>query len=187
MSSFTTPIILKPRFSKRFALVLMILHSGALLMLLPLTFPLTYKWAIVIKLFMGLFVLASALHTTRRYLLFLNHPFYGCTLHYDEYNDCIRVQSQLGQPAKIVSGSYSHLQLIVLRLKKISNSKVDTLIIFPDAVNTQTFRQLRVHLRHANECVSGKWSIEMIIKCHVGLSNTDAPNTRTTNSSTEGR
>jgi len=142
MSTFTTPLRLELRFSKRFALILTILHSGALLLLLPITLPI--KFALVIKLSIGLLILASALHTTRRHLLLTDHPLYGCTLHYDEDSGCLRVKLQSGIEAKIAPGSYSHPQLVILRIEKN-----DALIIFPDALDMQTFRHLRVHLRHA--------------------------------------
>jgi len=142
MSTFTTPLCLEPRFSKRFALILTILHSGALLLLLPITLPI--KFALLIKLSIGLLVLASALHTTRRHLLLIDHPLYGCTLRYDEDRRCLRVQLQSGIEAKMASGSYSHPQLVILKIEKN-----DALIIFPDALDMQTFRHLRVHLRHA--------------------------------------
>jgi len=142
MSTFTTPLCLEPRFSKRFALTLTILHSGALLLLLPITLPI--EFALVMKLSIGLLVLASALHTTRRHLLLIDHPLYGCTLHYNEDSRCLRVELQSGIEAKIASGSYSHPQLVILKIEKN-----DALIIFPDALDIQTFRHLRVHLRHA--------------------------------------
>jgi hypothetical protein len=65
------------------------------------------------------------------------------------YDDGMRVQLQSGIKARIASGSYSHPQLVVLRIER--NGKVDTLIIFPDALDVQSFRHLRVHLRHADE------------------------------------
>ncbi len=143
MSSFISPLCLKPRFSKRFALILTILHCGALLLLLPITLPI--EFALVIKLFIGLLVLASALHTSRRHLLLIDHPLYGCILHYDEDSGCLRVVLQSGFKAKMASGCYSHPQLVILRVEK----KNEPLIIFPDALDMQTFRHLRVHLRHA--------------------------------------
>lgn len=149
MSDFTTPLCLEPRFSKRFALVLMVTHSGALLLLLPLALPFALEIALMVKLCIGLLVLGSALYTTRRHLLLINHPSYGCILHYDEDKSCIRVQLKSGQEAQIASGSYSHPQLVVLRIK----GQFDALIIFPDALDVQTFRLVRVHLRHADDPV----------------------------------
>lgn len=146
LSNFTTPIRLEPRFSIRFALVLIGIHNGALLLLLPLTLPLTYELALAAKFGIGFLVLTSAWHTARRHLLFYNHPLYECILYYDDISHDIRVRLKSGQETKIASGSYSHSQLVVLRLQGVTDG--NALIIFPDALDMQTFRQLRAHLRH---------------------------------------
>ncbi len=110
--SLRTDVIIKPRFSKRFALMLMIMHSGALLLLLPLTLPLAL--ALAVKLVLGLLVLASAWYTTHRYLLLIKHPLDGCVLHCEPKWHWIELKS--GEIGKIASGSYSHPLLVVLRL-----------------------------------------------------------------------
>ena len=145
-----TSINLKPNFSKRFAIALMIVHNGALLILLVLTLPFDYSFSLVIKLCIGLLVVANAFYDVRYHLLFLKHPLYDCNVYHDEINNCTMVRLYSGKQAKIVSGSYSHPLLVVLRLKTIENSKVNTLIIFPDAIDTQIFRRLRVYLRYAS-------------------------------------
>jgi hypothetical protein len=147
MSNFTAPICLEPRFSKRFAFVLMVMHGGALLLLLPLTLPLGVESALVVKLCIGLLVLASALHTLRRHLRLINHPLFRCILRYDETLGCIRAQLKSGQETRIASGSYSHPQWVVLKLDGFG----DALIIFSDALDVQTLRWLRVHLRYADD------------------------------------
>lgn len=148
MSDFTAPLRLKPRFSKRFALILIVTHGGALLLLLLITLPFSIELVLVIKLCIGLLVLASTLHTTRRHLLLINHPLFRCVLYYDEYECCIRVQLQSGKEIPIASSRYIHPQLVIFR---VENSHIDALIIFPDALDVQTFRQMRVHLRHADD------------------------------------
>lgn len=148
MSDFTTPLYLKPCFSKRFTIILIILHCGALLWLLLLKLPLRFELVLVIKLSLGFLILTSAFFTTRQHLLLINHPLYGCILTYDENTQGIKVQLQSKTEAKIVPGSYNHPQLVVLRLKNVENGKINTLVIFPDALDVQIFRQLRVHLRH---------------------------------------
>ena len=140
MSDFAVPIILKPNFSKQLALVLMILHNGALLLLFTLTVS---SWT---KFGMGLSILASSWYTTRRYLLFINHSLYGCMLFYDQRYHCIRIKLRSGQESQLATGSYSHPRLVILRVKDCSNA----LVIFADALDPHTFRHLRVHLRHAN-------------------------------------
>ncbi|RKZ41090.1 MAG: hypothetical protein DRQ49_06285 [Gammaproteobacteria bacterium] len=140
---------LEPRFSKRFAIILTIQYCGALLCLLALTLPLTAQLALCVKFCIGFLVLASTFFTIRRDLLLINHPLYGCVLVYDEDTNDIKVQLQSKTKAKIAPGSYSHPQLIVLRLKHQEKSQTDALVIFPDALDIQTFRQLRVFIRHS--------------------------------------
>ncbi|MCK5717118.1 MAG: hypothetical protein KAH77_06460 [Thiomargarita sp.] len=131
MSHFTNPLHLKPRFSKRFAVILMGIHGGALLLLLPLMLPLT------VKVLIGILILASARYTSRKHLQYIHHPLYGCMMHYET-----GIQLITGKMAEI-SDSYSHPQLVILSVQG------HALIIWKDALDVQTFRQLRVHLRHA--------------------------------------
>ncbi|MDM8557548.1 protein YgfX [Candidatus Parabeggiatoa sp. HSG14] len=146
MSNFTIALCIKPRFSKRFALVLIIIHCGALLLLPFLALPFTLEFALVVKLCIGLLVLVSALYTTHRHLRSINHPFFGCILRYDEKKRCFRVQLKSGEETHIAYGSYSHPLMVVLRFK----GKMGSLIIFSDALDAQTFRQLRVLIKHAD-------------------------------------
>ena len=134
MSNFTTLLPLKPRFSKRFAFVLMGLHGGSILLLLPLVLP------IFVKLFLGLLVLANALHASRKHLHLINHPLYGCILSPNQ-----EIQLHSGQKAKMASSTYSHPQFVVLTVLG------ETLILWKDALDIETFRHLRVYLRHAKK------------------------------------
>ena len=129
---------LKPRFSKRFALVLIILHCGALLLLLPLTLPVEFA---IVKLGLGFLVLLSALQTIRQHLLLIN-PFKVQLQKTSASND-------VQKTALIASGSYFHPQLVVLRLENVENGEINTVIFFPDALDVETFRRLR--LLHLNK------------------------------------
>lgn len=137
MSRFSAPLLLKPHFSKRLAGILALLHSGSLLLILPLRLPLA------IKLILTLSVLLSAIQTTRRHLFFINHPLHGCAL----YDDLVWLPTE--QQANILPSTYIHPQLVVLRVRLAENHKAYFLILFPDALDKQTFRRLRVYLRHA--------------------------------------
>jgi len=141
MSNLTNVLRLEPRFSKRFALILIIIHTGALLLLLPLALP------IIVKLCIGLLILASSRYVSQKHLLLIKHPLYGCILYYDHSMCCLRLKLQSGEERLIASGSYSHPQCIVLRV----TGENEALIIFPDALDEHIFRQLRVLMRHAND------------------------------------
>jgi hypothetical protein len=138
MSQFPSTLLLEPHFSKRLAGILALLHSGSLLLLLPL------RLSLAIKLILALSVLLSAIQTTRRHLFFINHPLHGCVLH----NDSVWLPTE--QRADILPSTYIHPQLVVLRVKLAENNKAYFLILFPYALEKQTFRRLRVYLRHAN-------------------------------------
>jgi toxin CptA len=139
MSHFSPPLRLEPHFSKRLAGILALLHSGTLLLLLPL------RLSLAIKLILALCVLFSAIQTTCRHLFFINHPLHGCTLRDDS------VELPTKQRADILPSTYIHPQLVVLRVRLAENhNKAYFLILFSDALDKQTFRRLRVYLRHAN-------------------------------------
>ncbi len=140
MSYLTNVLRLEPHFSKRFALILIIIHAGALLLLLPLVLP------IAVKLCLGLLVLASSQHVSHKHLLLIKHPLYGCILYYDHSMRCLRLKLQSGEERLIASSSYSHPQCIVLKI----TGEIEALIIFPDALDEKIFRQLRVLMRHAS-------------------------------------
>lgn len=137
MTYFTTSIHLKPCFSKRLAVLLSVMHGGACLLLF--LFPLTLSGLLKGSLF--LLIGASAWHCLRLHVLLLSHPLRECVLH----RDTLWLPS--GDSARILNSSYFHSQLIILRAQ-LSNGKVCSLIILPDAVSAETFRHLRVRLRH---------------------------------------
>ncbi len=130
---------LKLRFSKRFALVLIILHCGALLLLLPLTLPVDFA---IVKLGLGFLVLLSALQTIRQHLLLIN-PFKV------QLQKKTSASNDVQKTALIASGSYFHPQLVVLRLENVEKGEINTVIFFPDALDVETFRRLR--LLHLNK------------------------------------
>ncbi|MCK5718582.1 MAG: hypothetical protein KAH84_01395 [Thiomargarita sp.] len=141
MSVFTTTLILQVYFSKRLAILLLILHGGTILLLIPLTI----EFVLFIKLGLGVLIVGNAIFLVRRHLLFINHPLYKCRIIYNEKIKAIQIFSFTGHSVKIIS-AYSHPQLVILRCR-INNNKVN-LIIFADAIDVCTFRQLRVYLRH---------------------------------------
>jgi len=142
MTTFTEPLTLKPHLSTRFALVLFLIHGGALLILIPLTF------SIIGKIILGSLVVISAYHTTSLYLLFINHPLYACTFIYDNKQRCLKLDLKSGQWATL-NNCYVHPQWIVF---SILESK-ESMIIFADALEPEQFHQLRVYLQHANVCL----------------------------------
>lgn len=136
MSPLSAPLHLKPHFSKRLALFLGIIHLSALMLiyLLPLS------W--VIQLGIGVLVMANAIHGLSCQAQ--RHPLYGCVLHHDT----VRLSS--GESARIAAQSYVHPQLVILRVI-LETGRTESLVLFADALEPQTFRHLRVRLRHPYE------------------------------------
>lgn len=135
MSAFTAPIYIEPRFSKRFAWSITVLHLGALFCLLPLTLSWTVKMGI------GVGILLSAYQTTRKHLWLIDNPLCYCVL----CKDSIWLSTE--KEVQISPSSYIHPQLVVLRV--LESGKTHCLILFPDALDEATFRRLRVRLRYA--------------------------------------
>ncbi|MBE9562226.1 MAG: hypothetical protein IMF12_05110 [Proteobacteria bacterium] len=81
-------------------------------------------------------------------MLYINHPLYGCILYYDEILHCIKVRLKSGKEVKIAHNNYSHPELVILKI----DGYFDRLIIFKDSLDINTFRYLRVYLRHSNIC-----------------------------------
>ena len=136
------PLTLKPRLSRRFTLILLFIHCGALLVLIPLTF------SIWLKIILGALVLISAYHTSRLHLLFINHPLYGCTFSYDNKQRCLKIDLKSGQWATLNS-CYVHSQWVVFSVQE----QKESLIIFADTLEPMQFHQLRLYLRHAKPCL----------------------------------
>jgi hypothetical protein len=136
------PLTLKPRLSKRFTLILLFIHCGALLVLIPLTF------SIWLKIILATLVLVSAYHTSCLHLLFINHPLYGCIFFYDNKQRCLKIKLKSGQWT-ILNSCYVHSQWVVFSVQE----RKDSLIIFADALEPTQFHQLRLYLRHASPCL----------------------------------
>ncbi|OQW93414.1 MAG: hypothetical protein BWK79_11270 [Beggiatoa sp. IS2] len=135
MTYFTTSIHLKPCFSKRLAILLIVMHVGAC----SLLFLLTLSWLLKGSLF--LLISASAWYYLRLHVLLLSHPLRECVLH----QDTLWLPS--GESAQLLTSSYHHSQLIILRAQ-LNSGKICSLVILPDAVSAETFRHLRVRLQH---------------------------------------
>ncbi len=97
--------------------------------------------SILIKGLLALIVVLSAVQTTRRHLLFYDSPISReVVLQGNE----LRFGDE--ETATIAPGSYVHRQLVVLNLI-LENGKRHSLILFPDALDTETFHRLQVKLR----------------------------------------
>jgi hypothetical protein len=138
---FNNLLILQVRPSQRLAMMLSVLHGIALVTIgLPLQLP---EWIelSVVRVTLSLLIFMSYYHTLRYHVFLIAHPLRNCAL----YNNDVWLQD--GQIAVIDSSSYFHPWLVVLRAR-LPSGRIYSLVIFPDALDADQFRQLRVRLRH---------------------------------------
>ncbi len=132
----SAPLNIEPGFSRRLALWLALIHLGALI--LPWTADLNWP----LKVGLSLLVLLHARHITDRYVL-----------RRDGYLPrqlslrAGRAYLPDGMEAEILPECFVHPQLVVLRLR-LENGARRSLPLFPDALDPDTFRRLRVRLKH---------------------------------------
>jgi len=138
-SPLADKIQLAPAFSKQLAILLATIHIVTFIVII-LIFPLTLPP--IIKICLTVWIAISAYYTTQRHLFYKNHPLYQSYLSGDG------LELKNGETAIIQSNTYINPQLIVL-VAKLNNGQTTSLIILPDAMDPQTFRRLRVRLRHS--------------------------------------
>ena len=137
-TTFAAPLRIKPRFSRRLAVILALIHGGALLFLLLSSLPPLLKLALL------LLILWSAIRAARYHLwLGQKHPLLPAELVLQ--NNVAQLDDE--QQAKISPTTYVQPWLIVLNLN-LPGRKRCSLVLFPDALDEQTFRRLRVRLKY---------------------------------------
>lgn len=141
VSGFSTPLLLAPHFSKCFAGMVVLLHSGACMVLIPLRFPPVVE-TLTLKLSVGALIVANAVYIWRYHVQQQGCPFTYCQLHHDEI---LLFPTEV--KVRLSPDSFVHPQLVILRVQ-LPNQQISTLIIFPDALDKTTFRRLRVYLKH---------------------------------------
>ncbi|RMD71251.1 MAG: hypothetical protein D6819_02210 [Gammaproteobacteria bacterium] len=129
---------LRLRPSRLLALVLLLLHGGALLALAPLPWP---PWLVLL---VSAGVIASLFHSLRRYALLLD-PASVVELLWEEDGSWHLLTAQGEEVRARLAGaaSYAHLVVLSFRLEGDGGRAV---VILPDALDVQSFRRLRMHL-----------------------------------------
>ncbi|MCV6636125.1 protein YgfX [Candidatus Albibeggiatoa sp. nov. NOAA] len=140
-----------PRFSWRFASLILGLHAGALSILTAVSY-FHHDWFIPI-LGIGLLVLFSAWRTYRRDLCFIQHPLSGsCLAILQEVGTSEPPKEYLllqnGQRAILLPSCYAHPLLIIINAKILDSNQSVSLILWNDMLDKNTFRRLRVRIKH---------------------------------------
>jgi len=138
---FDNLLILQVRPSQQLAMMLSVSHGIALVTIwLPLQLP-EFIALEVVRVTLTLLILMSYYHTLRYHVFLIAHPLRDCALYYED------VWLNNGQIAAIDSSSYFHPWLVILRAS-LPSGRIYSLVIFPDAMDADQFRQLRVRLCH---------------------------------------
>lgn len=136
-SPVSAPLIIKPMLSKKMAILIIILHGGALIGI----------WAADLDLILQLclsFYVAMMLYFHINKQLFFNYrqPIRSLTL----IKDYILLSDNT--IASILPHLYVHSKVVILPLK-LTNGKRETLILFDDSLDKTTFHYLRIRLLHS--------------------------------------
>jgi hypothetical protein len=138
-TKYATPLSLNLRPSRLFAGLLCFIHGGAALCLPPLDMP---AW---VKVLLGILVALSCVVTIRRALLLDANAIVGLVW---DVEDNWTLISAAGDTlnARLKPGSYVHPWLVVLNFYTDTKWRNTAVVLFPDALDTQTHRRLRVRL-----------------------------------------
>lgn len=129
------PVILKP--SYLLAIFLLFTHLGALIALISLSLP----WFTVLAI--SILAVISLIHNIRHYALRLNAK--AIVKVWLKNNDEWLLQDRQGNvlTARLMQNSYRSLYLVILNFKILESKKKISVIILPDSLTHNEFRQLR--------------------------------------------
>jgi hypothetical protein len=132
----SAPLTIYPVFSKKLAFLIAITHGGALIGIWFAALD------IKIKIFLNIWVLIVSYYNINKHLFF---KYRQITQKIILQYDYILLTNDL--TATILPHVYVHSRFVVLPLK-LSNKKYETLILFDDSLDENTFHHLRVRLLH---------------------------------------
>lgn len=140
---FYENIQLKPGFSKQLAIFLAVTYIGAIIIVWRaidwgnnFLFPLG-------EISLTLLLISSGLRDVQQYLYLQYHPLYGC---YYNILDARNLRLHNGQQAEILTSSYVHPYLTIVKVKLPDGTR-HQLLLLPDNIDATSFRRLRVGIR----------------------------------------
>ncbi|MEK7990035.1 MAG: protein YgfX [Thiotrichaceae bacterium] len=152
-SLFAEALFIQPKFSWIFAILMLGLHVGALLILVMIGYFHTHGSTLAMTSILGLAVIFSAWQTYQYDLCFIQHPLYNSRLvilqeiETDE-SPTEYLLLQNGQRAILQPSSYAHPLIIIINAKIVGSNKSANLILWNDMLDKDTFRRLRVRVKH---------------------------------------
>jgi len=133
---YASPLVLKPVASRYFTGLFLTGHLGAMMVVLPLSFAAGVKITILIILLVSLLVVmrSRGLSSVK-------------TLTWKESGDWVLVLADDTQyETRLMPSSYVSPWLVVLNFDRVAASKRRSATLFRDALDQESFRQLRVRL-----------------------------------------
>ena len=136
-----TALRLKLATSRRLLCGLILVHGGALFCLLPLSVSLLLKLSLggLLCASLGYTVVDQAFRWLRHSVVTVVAAADGCWV--------LVTRDGRRHRTRLAPGSYTHPQLILLRLQRDMPWYRRSLTLLPDMVGEDAFRRLRVHLR----------------------------------------
>jgi len=135
-SPVSAPLIIKPMLSKKMAMLIAILHGGALIGIwvanLDLALQICLSFYVAVMLYF---------HINKQLFFKYRQPLNSLTL----IKDYMLLSDNT--VATILPYVYVHSKMIILPLK-LANKKHEVLILFDDSLDKTTFHYLRIRLLH---------------------------------------
>lgn len=141
MVMFVAPLSIEFKPSRRLLFILAASHLGALLILVPVTFPI---WA---KIILAFALALSAWRNARRYL-WRNDPKSVLALRlYSAEKIEIMLADRTWQSAHIEGERFIHPLLVIVHCRLEESRKRIPVVILSDTLELERFRELRVRLK----------------------------------------
>ena len=137
---YASPLTLKPKLSRIFVSLFIVGHVGAMALLVPLFF------SIELKITMAVMLLASLIIAIQKQPG-VSRAGNIATLVWKADGDWV-IETVDGKTceAQLQPSSYLHLWLVVLNFRSEKSRRLRSIIVFPDALDVEIFRKLRVRL-----------------------------------------
>jgi hypothetical protein len=137
---YANPLTLKPKLSRILVSLLVVGHIGAVGLLIPLVFPVEIKLILAAMFVVSLIVALQKQAGVSR-------AGNVATLVWKADGDWV-IETVNGKSCKaqLQTSSYLHLWLVVLNFKSEENRHMRSVVLFPDALDAEVLRKLRVRL-----------------------------------------
>ena len=128
------------KFSLRFAMFLIVLHTMAATTVFATAMPLAARWVLLLMIFTSLFY-----YLMRDVLRIFPDSWHQFSL--DQHSVLVTTRDGSSLPGQVSSKTVVHPHFVVLCVKLEGRRLPVGRVIFPDAISTSAFREFCVHLK----------------------------------------